>query len=87
MSAILTAVLPVFLLIFLGTAFRRSGFLGADGLTAAIAVMFNALPTATSTYILARQMGGDAPLMAAMITLQTAVALVTLPLVLVLIGR
>ncbi|MCG8359072.1 MAG: AEC family transporter [Kiloniellales bacterium] len=60
--------------------------LGANGLTAAVAVMFNALPTATSTYILARQMGGDAPAMAAMITLQTAVALVALPVVLVLIG-
>jgi len=33
---------------------------------------------------LARQMGGDAPLMAAMITLQTVLALVTLPLTVVL---
>jgi malonate transporter len=50
-----------------------------------VAVLFGAVPTAASGYTLARQMGGDAPLMAAMITLQTVLALVTLPLTVVLV--
>ncbi len=45
-------------------------------------LLFAALPGAPSAYILARQMGGDAPLMAALVAVQTAVASVTLPLVL-----
>ena len=50
-----------------------------------VAVLFGAVPTAASGYTLARQMGGDAPLMAAMITLQAVLALVTLPLTVVLV--
>lgn len=47
-----------------------------------ILIMFAAMPTATSAYILARQLGGDAPLMAAAITLQTLLAMLSLPSVL-----
>jgi len=49
---------------------------------ARIAVMFAALPTASSAYILARQMGGDHQTMAAIITVQTLVGMLTLPWVL-----
>ncbi len=52
----------------------------------AIAVLFAALPTAPSAYILARQLGGDARLVAGMLTLQTVSAVVTLPLVLALLA-
>ncbi|MDR5866403.1 AEC family transporter [Halomonas koreensis] len=45
-----------------------------------VALLFAALPTATSAYILARQLGGDADLMATLITGQTLAAMVTLPL-------
>ena len=55
---------------------------GAVGMLGFIAVMFNGLPTATNSYILARQLGGDATLMAGLITLQTALSAITLPLVL-----
>lgn len=48
----------------------------------AVLVLFAAMPTATSAYILARQLGGDAPLMAAIITAQTLAAMMTMPLVL-----
>jgi len=41
-----------------------------------------ALPTATSSYILARQLGGDAPLMAAIVSGQTLLAVATIPLIL-----
>lgn len=59
--------------------------LGLAGPALAVAVLFNALPTATSSYILARQLGGDAQLMAALVTLQTAAAMLTLPIVLALV--
>ncbi|MEN9434018.1 MAG: hypothetical protein RLZZ422_1607 [Pseudomonadota bacterium] len=47
-----------------------------------VVVIMAALPTASSAYILARQLGGNADLMAAIITLQTLAALLTLPLLL-----
>jgi predicted permease len=53
-----------------------------QGLTAAVVILFSATPTATSAYILARQLGGDAGMMAGITTLQTAMSVVTLPVVL-----
>ncbi|WP_458095357.1 AEC family transporter [Roseomonas sp. WA12] len=53
---------------------------GLDPLPATIATVFMAQPTATTAYVMARMMGGDAPLMAAMTTLQHLVAVATLPL-------
>jgi hypothetical protein len=58
--------------------------LGLGGQAAVVAVLFQALPTASSSYVMARQMGGNAPLMATIIALQTVVAAATLPLVLTL---
>lgn len=55
-------------------------WLGLDPLPAAIAVLFMAMPTAPTGYVMARAMGGDARLMAAIITLQHAAAILTLPL-------
>jgi hypothetical protein len=40
-----------------------------------------AVPTAMNGYILARQMGGDAPLYAAVTTVQTVASFLTIPLV------
>lgn len=56
--------------------------LGLDVVSSSILIVFAALPTAPSAYILARQLGGNAELMAGMITGQTLLALLTLPLVL-----
>jgi predicted permease len=53
-----------------------------DGTMVQAAILLAALPTATSSYILARQLGGDAPLMAAIISGQTLLGMVTLPLLL-----
>jgi len=47
-----------------------------------IAMLYAALPCSASSYVLARQMGGDAPLMANIITLQTLLAAGTIPVVL-----
>jgi malonate transporter len=52
-------------------------------LETAVLVTFAALPGAPTAYILARQMGGDVPLIAAIVTVETAAALITLPAVLV----
>ncbi len=49
-------------------------------LATSVTILFAALPGATSAYILARQMGGDHELVAGMVTLQTALAVVTLPI-------
>lgn len=46
--------------------------------------LFALLPTAPSAYILARQLKGDAPLMAAIITAQTLVAMISMPLMLLI---
>lgn len=56
--------------------------LGLEAQSAALLVLFAALPTASSAYILARQLGGDAPMMAAIITGQTLLSAVTIPLML-----
>ena len=55
---------------------------GVTGLPAHIAVLFASLPSASTAYVLARQMGGDAPLMAGIITITTLIATFTMPLVL-----
>ncbi len=52
-------------------------------LETAVLLTFAALPGSSTAYILARQLGGDAPLMAAIVTVETGLALATLPLVLV----
>jgi hypothetical protein len=56
-------------------------WLAVDPLTTATLTLLAALPTATSSYILARQLGGNAPLMALVISCQTVSAALTLPLV------
>jgi malonate transporter and related proteins len=61
--------------------------LGLTGAAAYVLVIFHALPTAPSAYILARQMGGDARLMAGILTTQTALAIVTLPIWISLFGH
>lgn len=52
--------------------------LGVHGLPFAICVVYGALPVAPNSYVLARQLGGDARLMAAIITLTTMAAAGTL---------
>ncbi len=58
---------------------------GLSAQAMSVFLVFALLPTASSAYILARQLGGDAPLMAAIITLQTLLAMVTMPLMLLIL--
>lgn len=55
--------------------------LGVSGTSLAIITISAAVPTATSSYILARQLGGDAPLAANLIAMQTVLSVATMPLI------
>ena len=46
----------------------------------------SAVPASSSAYVLARQMGGDAPLLAQIITLQTILAAITMPISIALVA-
>jgi predicted permease len=54
--------------------------IGLNGMPMQVAMLCVAAPVATSSYILARQLGGDARLMANIVTLTTLLSLVTIPL-------
>jgi malonate transporter and related proteins len=57
---------------------------GLSGNSLAIVAICSAVPTSSSAYVLARQMGGDAPLLAQIITLQTIFAAITMPVAIAL---
>ena len=61
---------------------RIAGVVGDDLTIVAIAMT---VPTASGGYILAKQMGGDAPLMAEIITIQTLIAMATMPVMITLL--
>ena len=53
--------------------------MGLDGLSTQVLVLFFALPTASAAYILTKVLRGDAPLMAGVISLQTLLSVLSLP--------
>ncbi|MCA0920416.1 AEC family transporter [Pseudooceanicola nanhaiensis] len=55
---------------------------GLSGVEAMVLVVFSAVPTAPTAYVLTQQLKGDGELMAGIVTFQTMAALATLPLVL-----
>ncbi|GAB4301075.1 MAG: AEC family transporter [Desulfuromonadia bacterium] len=61
-------------------AFLLARWTGLSGIAASVAVILFSVPTAPSAFILSRQMGGDHESMAAIITAQTVISFVTLPL-------
>ncbi len=58
--------------------------LNLDAMATTIAVLCGALPPAPASYIMARRLGGDHQLMAALITVHTVLAAITMPLFLAL---
>jgi len=54
---------------------------GVDGVSLTAIAISSAVPTAMNGYVIARDLGGDAPLYAAIVTLQTIAAFFTIPLV------
>jgi predicted permease len=59
---------------------------GISGSSLVIVAVCAAVPTSSSAYVMARQMGGDAPLLAQIITLQTILAALTMPIVIALVS-
>jgi malonate transporter len=76
-------------LLVLSTLTRLVGFplcigigctiLGVGPLEACVAILFGAVPTATSGYALAKQLGGNASILSVFISVQTGLTLLTLP--------
>jgi malonate transporter and related proteins len=60
--------------------------LGIESAAKTAALICAGVPGASSSYILARQLGGDAPLMANITTAQTLAAMVTMPIILWVLG-
>jgi len=69
------------LILFPVLAYGMGLLFGLSGMSLNIAVIFGAMPTAVSAYILARELGGDVALMASIITLQTIACMGTLFLI------
>ena len=59
---------------------------GLSGPSLTVVMCCTAVPTASNAYILARQLGGDAPLMAQIVTVETVLAAITMPIALGLVG-
>ena len=59
---------------------------GLGGLSLTVAVLRAATPASSASYVLARQLGGDAGLMAGIITAETALSVLTLSAILVWLG-
>jgi hypothetical protein len=81
-------LLPVVvkLLVFPAVVVGLSLVAGLDRSTVQLLGLAASVPTAMNGYLLAKQMGGDAPLYAAISTIQTAAAFLTIPLVLALVA-
>jgi len=79
-SVVLKLILMPALAIGLALAFSLTGS------NLAIVAVCSAVPCSSSAYVLARQMGGDAPLLAQIITLQTILAAITMPVVIALVA-
>jgi malonate transporter and related proteins len=60
---------------------------GLTGANLVIVTACAAVPASSSGYVLARQMGGDAPLLAQIITLQTIFAALTMPVAIALVAQ
>jgi predicted permease len=58
---------------------------GLSGTNLAVVACCASVPAASNAYVLAKQMGGDAPLLAQILTLQTILAVLTMPVVISLV--
>lgn len=78
LALLLTSALKLLVLPLMAVLLCRQ--LGTSAAVAQAACFFAALPAASNAYIMARQMGGDAPLMAGLVTWQALLAAATVPL-------
>jgi len=82
-AALLTVVLK--LAIMPAIAVTLAVAFGVSGPSLGVVACCASVPAASNAYILARQMGGDAPLVAQILTLQTMIAVFTMPVVIALV--
>lgn len=78
-KGIATYFLAVKLLALPAIAFGLGRWIGLPALQLQIVVMFSALPTASSAYVLANRMGGNGPFVAFIISAGTLLSVLTLP--------
>jgi malonate transporter len=74
------------LMVYPVVLFGLSRLWGLGPLETKVLVLWGTMPTASASYILARQMGGDAPMAAAIVTASTILAFVTVPLFMLMVG-
>jgi malonate transporter len=84
LAATVAVVLKLVLMPVLAVALAL--WFGLSGSNLVIVTACAAVPASSSAYVLARQMGGDAPLLAQIITLQTILAAVTMPIAIALVA-
>lgn len=82
----LAAISAIKLLLMPALMIGFATLFGVKGVALGVVAICGAVPTASSSYVLARRLGGDAPLMASIITVQIVCAMATLPIVLWLAG-
>jgi malonate transporter and related proteins len=82
---VLTSALKLFLMPMVAVTLARAA--GVEGDDLVVTVIAASVPSASAAYVLARQMGGNAPLMAEILTLQTLLALGSMPLLIATLGR
>jgi hypothetical protein len=92
LSLLRYALSPIFiasgfkLMLFPAITALSCAAVGQPGEVVTTFVVFTALPCAPSAYILAMELGGDSRLMAAILTGQTILAAVTMPLMIIWLG-
>jgi predicted permease len=82
-AVIVTAILK--LAVMPALAIGLAVWIGLTGAPLTVVAIASSVPSAPGAYILARQMGGDAPLLARLLTLQTVAAFLTIPAVLAIV--
>ncbi|MGJ4997186.1 AEC family transporter [Bradyrhizobium sp. HKCCYLS3077] len=83
-AAALGVVLKLVLMPILAIGLAQ--WFGVSGPSLVVVAICAAVPTSPSAYVLAKQMGGDAPLLAQIISLQTVLAALTMPAFIALAG-
>jgi malonate transporter len=80
----LTVGLKLFLMPVMAMTLARLAGVGGNDLI--VTIIAASVPSASAAYVLARQMGGNAPLMAEILTIQTLTALISMPILISLLG-
>jgi predicted permease len=85
-NAVMFAACGLKLIVMPAMAISIGLALGLLGTNLSVIACCASVPASSNSYVLARQMGGDAPLMAQILTFQTALAVITMPIVLSLVS-